>query len=279
MAKISMAELAAAAKEMNSVMGLQPKIKTVGVPEKALTEAIKVNAEEIDPETDEFSEETIDTLKALGAWPGEEVEEETDPDEEIEDAENEDVVVKMRAEKQQASKAPAKEKKKSEPEPDEEEEEEEEVEDDMEVEDLPLEDRLQSAKKMEELKAIITDFPEVFTKKVVKGFAEAKNPIMLKKAMKEAAGIAPAEKTEKVEKVKKEKTPSGPGVIASIAEFIEKAGKKGIKKEDILSLLVERFPDRDEKSMKSTINVQIPGRMSKEKFEIGVKETGEFFKK
>ncbi len=62
---------------------------------------------------------------------------------------------------------------------------------------------------------------------------------------------------------KKEKTA---GVIESIIELIEKSGQKGISKEQILEELIKRFPDRQPTSMKNTINVQVPTRISKERF-------------
>jgi hypothetical protein len=62
---------------------------------------------------------------------------------------------------------------------------------------------------------------------------------------------------------KKEKTA---GVIKSIIELIEKSGQKGISKEQILEELIKRFPDRQPTSMKNTINVQVPTRISKERF-------------
>lgn len=58
------------AKEMNEVMGLNPAIKVVAVKADVLKEKIIEDAAEIDPELDEFSEETIAGLKELGAWPG-----------------------------------------------------------------------------------------------------------------------------------------------------------------------------------------------------------------
>lgn len=67
------------------------------------------------------------------------------------------------------------------------------------------------------------------------------------------------------------------GVIASIAEMIEKAGKKGITKEEILTNLVKRFPERQEKSMKNTINVQVPNRIDREKFK--VEKVGDRYRK
>jgi len=89
-----------------------------------------------------------------------------------------------------------------------------------------------------------------------------------------------AEKEEKpVKKEKKASSPKkkGPGVISTIVEAIEKAGKKGITKEEILEILVTTFPDRSEKSMKQTINVQVPGRITREKFEI-TQKNGKFLK-
>lgn len=96
-------------------------------------------------------------------------------------------------------------------------------------------------------------------------------------------GSAPAPekktKTEKKEKPKSEKKgPKAVGIIAKIAELITASGKKGITKEAILAELVIAFPDREEKAMKNTINVQVPARMSKEKFPIGKTEAGAFFK-
>ena len=62
---------------------------------------------------------------------------------------------------------------------------------------------------------------------------------------------------------KKEKTV---GVVKSIVELIEKSGQKGISKEEILEELIKRFPDRQPTSMKNTINIQVPTRISKERF-------------
>ena len=81
-------------------------------------------------------------------------------------------------------------KKDPDPEPDEDEDEE------------TIETSLAAAKSMIELKAVQAAFPAIFTKKVLKGLETAKNPIMLKKAMKDAAGIVSAPKVEK-EKVTK----------------------------------------------------------------------------
>lgn len=86
------------------------------------------------------------------------------------------------------------------------------------------------------------------------------------------------EKVDKSEKKEKKAKKVGGGVIAKIAELITAAGKKGITKEAILAELAKEFPDREEKSMKNTLNVQLPNRMSKEKFPVGKTEAGAFFK-
>lgn len=203
MSNLEMKSLVKAAKELNTVMCLEPKIKLIGVSKEDLEEAISVNAEDIHwtdgvdedgdaYEADSFSDETLAVLDALEVGdPAKKVKKAPKKTkvEEIDEAENEDNVVKARAEKDKAKKdAAAPEKKKPAPEP-------EDGREETDPEDLPA--RLQVAKKMDDLNEIIADFPDVFTKKVVKGLAEFKNPIMLKKAMKEAAGIAPAEKVEK----------------------------------------------------------------------------------
>ena len=92
--------------------------------------------------------------------------------------------------------------------------------------------------------------------------------------------IEPVEGTqeEKVEKPvkapvktkKKAGTPvvKKPGVISTIVQLIEKAGKEGITKESILAGLEKEFPEREAKSMKNTINVQVPARINKERFKV-----------
>ena len=238
MSSLEMKPLVKAAKELNTVMCLEPKIKLIGVSKEDLEEAISVNAEDIHwedgvdkdgdiYEADSFSDETLSVLETLGVGdPAKKVKKasKNSKTEEIDEAENEDNVVKARAEKDKAKKAAAavpekKTSKKPEPEPEDEDGEEN-------SEDLVA--RLQVAKKMDDLNEIIADFPDVFTKKVVKGLAEFKNLIMLKKAMKEAAGIAPA---EKVEKVKKEKT-----------EKVKKEKKHSMTRPEAVGLALQKNP-------------------------------------
>ncbi len=94
-----------------------------------------------------------------------------------------------------------------------------------------------------------------------------------------AAKAEKAEKPTKEKKEKKEKT-GKPGVISFIVSLIEKADKKkGITKDQILEALKKEFADRNEVSMKATINVQVPARISKEKFEVAKTEKGGYYKK
>ena len=79
---------------------------------------------------------------------------------------------------------------------------------------------------------------------------------------------APAAAKEKKGPIKKAGEEGKPGIIQTIVSLIEGSGKKGITKEEILDELKENFPDRNEQSMKNTINVQVPARISKEKFKL-----------
>ena len=83
-----------------------------------------------------------------------------------------------------------------------------------------------------------------------------------------------AEKKPKGKKPEKAGEPGKPGIIATIAQLIKDSGKAGISKEDILKELVEQFPDREETSMKNTVNVQIPARIQKERFLLKKLENG-----
>lgn len=51
------------------------------------------------------------------------------------------------------------------------------------------------------------------------------------------------------------------GIIAFILDLIRMKGP--VSKKRILKELVRRFPERDEKGMKNTVNIQVPGRITK----------------
>lgn len=76
------------------------------------------------------------------------------------------------------------------------------------------------------------------------------------------------------------KEKSGPGVIATIFTLVSNADNKGITKADLLTKLVEMFPERAAEGMEKTINVQLPKRMSKERgVNIVKSEVGGFYVK
>ena len=99
--------------------------------------------------------------------------------------------------------------------------------------------------------------------------AKTEKPAKPAKEKPAKAAKAKTEKAEKPAKEKKEKPQKekGIGVIASILEIIKE--NQPINKESIAKKLVKLFPDREEKSLRATINAQIggksPTRMEKEK--------------
>lgn len=101
------------------------------------------------------------------------------------------------------------------------------------------------------------------------------SPTTKKKAPAKKAPATKAEKTKDEVPSTKEKAP---GVISTIVSLIEKAGQKGISKEELLKGLEETFPERTADAMKNTINVQVPGRISREKFELEKTKDGKFRK-
>ena len=139
--------------------------------------------------------------------------------------------------------------------------------------DETLEDKLKKSRKMVDLQVLLEEYPAEF-KKAKNAIAAANNPIKLKKAMRDALGIVPTEKSAS----NKPKVTKGPGVISTIVECISSAGKKGVDKADILDILVETFPERKADAMKKTINVQVPNRISKERFEVSTTKDGKYFK-
>lgn len=76
-----------------------------------------------------------------------------------------------------------------------------------------------------------------------------------------ACGLIKAKK-EKKAKAKAEKGESKPGVIATIVAQIT-AGPK--TKDQVLAALVKAFPERTSEAMKSTLTIQLGGRLKKDK--------------
>lgn len=103
-----------------------------------------------------------------------------------------------------------------------------------------------------------------------------------KEKSKKADKPTKEEKTDKPKgkKPEKAKGKSGKGIIATIVSLLEKATKKQpITKAEIIDVLKKEFPDRDVRGMTRTVHVQVPGRISREKFKLGVTEDGKGFYK
>jgi hypothetical protein len=57
-----------------------------------------------------------------------------------------------------------------------------------------------------------------------------------------------------------------PGVIATIFAIVQKAtASKPMSREDVFAALVDAFPERDADALKSTVQTQLPSRISKER--------------
>lgn len=246
MTKVTREQLVNAANELNDEFGLEPAIKTnKRVEDEVIEEGILKASEMYDPDNDELTPETIAVMEALKG--DEEPEEEQTPPTLEKDAEAE------------TEEAPELTK--------------------AQIEMLA---ELKVTKKMVDLAELLED--EMFDD-VRDELTKENNPIKLKGAMKRhitgEVAPPPAEKSAKPAKPAKpakkaSKSAKGMGVIATIIDCIETAGKKGVSKEDILQVLIADFPDRDEKSMKNTINVQVPGRITKEKFPVTTLENGNY---
>ncbi len=91
-----------------------------------------------------------------------------------------------------------------------------------------------------------------------------------KPAAEEAAPKGGRKGGAKAPKAKADKKPKGEKKPGVIAEILARLRKGPATKEQILEHLVKAFPDREAESMKGTINVQVPGRISREQ---GVKVT------
>ena len=245
--KITKKELIKTAKELNELMGLDPAIPTAkDTEDSVLMEKIGEAAEmlEEDDEISEVAQEVIDYI----AEQQEEVEEAEEAAEETEEAPEE-------AEEEQTT------------------------------------EQLVEESDYKALKAMVAEYPEfkgidiaLFPAKKVEELRKRMLKVLAKAAEKEPEAAAPtkeeksaAKKDAPAKKEKKAPKQSGPGVIATIVACIEGAGKKGITKDEILAVLVKTFPEKEEKSMKSTINVQVPARISKERFKVENKD-GKYFK-
>jgi hypothetical protein len=101
---------------------------------------------------------------------------------------------------------------------------------------------------------------------------------MTAKTKKSVAATKAAEPEAKPE-VSKQSPFQGVGIIATIVSLVESADKKtGITKEQILDALAVKFPERDKARMGKTVQVQVPARITKERFKVIKLPTGGFCK-
>jgi hypothetical protein len=93
---------------------------------------------------------------------------------------------------------------------------------------------------------------------------------------KSAVKGKPDKKKAKEKSSGKEKPFVKVGVIQTIIDCLKKASSKNpVTKEDILEVLKEKFPDRVESAMKSTVSSQIPSGLRAEKgFEVQKNDKG-----
>jgi len=241
MAKIKREQLVGAAKDLNKVLGLEPPINTNTTKEKELVTALSEVVDLID-ETDEIKASTREVLVQLGfIQPDvEDVDDDELGDDEIEEEEEDGKPLPQTLEE--------------------------------------LKDLVSKSNSTKELKELMKNEAEWFV-----GFtpsAKVKNVIDLRTSMLD---FLEKDKVEDVsEKPKKELNPVKKevvgktlikdknkklGVIATIADCI-KSSKDGITKDEIFEILKTTFPERNINSMRNTINIQVPSRLSKEKFKV-----------
>ncbi len=260
--KIERAALLAAAKELNTLLDPDPKIKTVGVKTDGLIAAIKTAASLL-ADGDALTAETHDVLcalkinlpEALVVASGTDINEDDEPaapeapaDIELEREDYANLIDEMNKVM--------------------------ELDPAIEYDDDTTDDGLKAKIKANcydkgECQVFDTDkfsseawgvLKALGVQAIVTKKAKAEKPAKAEKAAKPAKE-KPA-KADKVKKVKDGSALNGPGIIKTIATTIKEQGP--ITKEGILAVLVEKFPDRDADAMKKTINVQVPNRINKE---------------
>lgn len=263
------AALVTATKELQEIGGFEPALKT-NVAEDVMLEKLE-EACALLSEDDELTDDTYAVLKELEFLPDEfmAAHEEAESDDEEEEA--------PAPKKGKPAPAPKKGKKVEEEEEEEDEEEDEDDEEEEEEAPAPKKGKKEAPapapkkgkKVVEEEEEEDDDEEEEDEKPAPK---KGKKEAVPEKGMKKGKAAAPAKKA--AEKAK------GPGIIATIVELIENASKKkGISKDEILEELEKRFPEKEASSMKSTINVQVPNRITRERWEVGKTKDGGYFKK
>ena len=155
--------------------------------------------------------------------------------------------------------------------------------DDPEDEDEPtLVDEVEALESFKDMKKMVKDneiFAKLNDKKKLKKFKDSPEKLQKKmlKIVNKSAGDNDTTSDKKTNKDETGKSSKKPGVIAFIVECIS---TKPISKASILKKMVKQFPDREEAKMKKTLNIQVPGRISKEKnSSLTEKDDKWFFKK
>jgi len=234
---VTRGELVKAAKELNDVLFEEDDKQRIDIKANAKVLDQKIReASTLLANDDEMSEETLTTLKTIGADLPESM---GGPASGTEDGDDDPGT------------------------------EEQEQEEEVETEKIDTTAAVKSAKvakKVAELQAIAKEMGVRIAPPFLKDLKKCRDYVV-EKLQKLATEGRPV-KREKVKKERKAggKRGPGPGIIATIFEFVSKAtAKSPVKKDDILAHLKEKFPEREEKSMSATINVQLPGRMAREK--------------
>lgn len=68
-------------------------------------------------------------------------------------------------------------------------------------------------------------------------------------------------------------------IIEAIVEIILNSGRAGVTKQEILEQLIARFPDKDPAWLQGTINIQVPSRINKQRFQLERIEGNKYRKK
>ena len=236
-------DLIKVAKELNEVLGLEPAIN-LKADEETLKNKLEEAFELIDPKEDEFTEFTqqvIDQFNTSGEILTEEVKEEVK--EEVVFASKEAKRVFLFKEIKKATNM------------------------------MPI-------PAVNHLKILVTTYEEF--ESLLPNLTGKFNVTTMIEDMYRALGSEDkiVEKPAKKEKfAKKEKKEKKVGIVATIVECVENADKKeGVSKEEVLTVLKQRFPERNETSMWSTVKLHIPYLITKERWEVKKLENGNFCK-
>jgi hypothetical protein len=284
--ELKLKDLQNAAKELNALLfvpGDEQEINLKGSADELKSE-IKEVIGMLTPE-DELTASTQKVIDALEADSEEDAELDETDEAEINDVDDEPPVTTPAPKSQKTPPAPAAKKG-------------------AKKENVPTpQELIQAAKSREELVTLLNTYTDLKPLRTAhrnyKSSADLKQVMiaMLNGELKAEEVIGAAKEVGKKNAAAEKKTPAakkqsssspkvkgtpvtkGKGVIATIVESIENAGKKGITKAEILEVLVKEFPEKSADSMKNTINVQVPCRISKERWSVGVTPDGHYYKK